>query len=91
MTQAKFGTTCLGANSYVGKLKNSCVLEEQPFETVAESQMRRNCGKAYTSNYVMRGLRKGKVMKPQDWTLIFQMESALRFPMRILNYIKRKV
>lgn len=76
---------------YIEGLKNRCVLEEQPFDTVAESQMRKNCGKAYTSNYVMRVLRKGKVMKLQDWRRIFQMESALRFPMRVLNYIKRKI
>lgn len=74
---------------YVSKLQNSCVLEEQLFDTVAESQMKKNCGKAYTSNYVMRVLRKGKVMTQQDWKRIFQFETALRFPMRVLNYIKR--
>lgn len=74
---------------YVDRLQNSCVLEEQLFDTVAESQMKKNCGKAYTSNYVMRVLRKGKVMTQQDWKRIFQFETALRFPMRVLNYIKR--
>lgn len=76
---------------YIDGLRNSCVLEEQPFDTIAESQMKKNCGKAYTSNYVMRVLRKGKVMTPLDWKLIFLVESALRFPNRILNYIKRKI
>lgn len=76
---------------YIGKLKTRCELEEHPFDTVAESQMRRNCGKAYTSGYVLRVLRKGEVMTPQVWRRIFQLESAFRFPMRVLNYIKRKI
>lgn len=76
---------------YVEKLGQSCIFEELPFETVADAQMRSNCGKAYTSNYVMRILCKGKKMTQPDWKRIFQLESFLRFPMRVLNYIKRKI
>lgn len=76
---------------YVDRLQNSCVLEELPFDTVAESQMRSNCGKAYTSGRVMRILRKGGLKTPQGWKRIFQLESVIRFPMRVVNYIKRKI
>ncbi len=76
---------------YVDRLQNRCVLEELPFDTVAESQMRSNCGKAYTSGRVMRILRKEKLMTPQGWKRIFQLESVLRFPMRVVSYIKRKI
>lgn len=76
---------------YVNKLQNSCVLEEQPFEVVAESQMKKNCGKAYTSGYVMSLLRKGKVVSTNSWNRIFRLETMLRFPLRVFNYIKRKI
>lgn len=76
---------------YVDIMQNSCEIEELPFETVAEDQMTKNCGKAYTSYCVMHILRKGAVMTPRDWKRIFQLESALRFPKRVMNYIKRKI
>lgn len=76
---------------YTDRLQNSCVLEELPFDTVAESQMRSNCGKAYTSGWVMRIMRKGRLMSQQGLKRIFQMESVLRFPMRVVSYIKRKI
>lgn len=75
---------------YVDRMQN-CVFEEQPFEIIAESQMKKNCGKAYTSRYIMSLLRKGEVINPCTWNRIFRLETMLRFPLRVFNYIKRKV
>lgn len=76
---------------YVNKMQNSCVLEEQPFEIVAEAQMKKNCGKAFTSGYVMSLLRKGKMISPKTWERIFRWETAFRFPIRVFNYITSKI
>lgn len=76
---------------YIRRIQSSCALDERPFEIVAEAQMKKNCGKAYTSRYVMRLLRKEKVMTPYIWKQIFLLETVLRLPKRVANYIKKKI
>ena len=37
----------------INELRDQCEIQEVPFEVAAESQMRKNCGKAYTNSLVM--------------------------------------
>ena len=75
----------------INELRDICEIQEQTFETVAESQMRKNCGKAFMSGYVMRLLHKKKIVSSDKWAVVFFLETLLRFPSRVFKYITRKV
>lgn len=66
----------------------NCTLVEHPFETVAEGQMKKNAGKAFTSDLVFKAL-KDKSSKELIFKMYFKIESALKLPKRIVNKLHR--
>lgn len=74
----------------ISQLRDLCEIQEQTFETVAESQMRKNCGKAYTNRLVMSIVPSPGLAKC-FYRCIFFMETCLRFPKRAQNKIKQKI
>ena len=75
----------------IDKLRDLCEIQEVPFEVAAESQMRKNCGKAFMAGFVKNLSHKKSVIPSYIWVRIFRIETLLRFPSRVFNYIKRKI
>lgn len=66
-----------------------CILVEHPFETVAEGQMKRNCGQAYLSALAKRMLHRSAAVNENMWKVLFAAEKLLHLPGRIVNKINR--
>jgi len=71
----------------VEKLQDRCELEEYPFKVVAEGQMKKNCGVAYTNRIVRFMLHSNKIYNLQEWNRIFLLEKFLKLPKRIIKKI----
>lgn len=65
-----------------------CVVVEYPFKIVAEGQMKKNAGKAYTSSFIMRAL-KDQNTDEDTFRFICKVEGILRLPHRLLNKLSR--
>lgn len=65
-----------------------CVLTEYPFETVAEGQMKKNVGRAYSSALIMHAL-KDDGSGADTFRFLFKIEGILRLPYRVLNKLSR--
>ena len=64
--------------------ETNCILKEYPFDTVAEGQMKKNIGPAYTSGIVRMMLRSQRQNIPNIfWKIIFILERVIRIPERI--------
>lgn len=68
----------------VALLANNCTLTEHPFEVVAEGQMQRNCGHAYTRKIALWILTHDLCCNFILWKLLFAVE---RFLQLIVNKI----
>lgn len=66
----------------------NCTLVEHPFETVAEGQMKKNAGKAFTSKLVLKAL-KDKDSTEDTFRVLIRLETVLRLPQKIVNKIHR--
>ncbi|WP_455673050.1 Coenzyme F420 hydrogenase/dehydrogenase, beta subunit C-terminal domain [Phocaeicola sp.] len=69
----------------------NCTLVEHPFDTVAEGQMKKNCGKAYLTTVAMKLLHFSHEVNANVWRSLFIVEKLLRLPKRIFNKIKRTI
>ncbi|MDR1730368.1 MAG: Coenzyme F420 hydrogenase/dehydrogenase, beta subunit C-terminal domain [Prevotellaceae bacterium] len=67
----------------------NCTLIEQPFEVVAEGQMKRNVKKAYVSFVVMRMIKSKRDFSFVWWKMIFKIEGILCLPIRIIKKIRK--
>lgn len=65
-----------------------CTLIEHPFEIVAEGQMKRNAGTAYTAPFIMKAL-KDDTSDENTFRFIFRMERVFRSPIKLFNRISR--
>ena len=65
-----------------------CLLIEYPFEIVAEGQMKKNAGRAYTSSLIMRALKDESTCE-DTFRFLFKIEGILRLPHRLLNKLSR--
>lgn len=65
-----------------------CTIEEHIFEVVAEGQMKKNAGQAYTSKLVFKALNNESSTE-HTFRNIFRLEAILSLPKKVYNKIKR--
>ena len=73
----------------IEKLNSRCYMQELPFETVAEGQMKRNAGQAYLHFVAKRWLISDRVYSKKLWKTLFMVESLLKFFSRSTDRIKK--
>ena len=65
-----------------------CTFEEYPFEIVAEGQMKKNAGKHFLSNIVLKWLKSSRANRLVI-KAIFLIDWMWRFPKRVVNKLKK--
>ena len=84
-------STAIAFTEKGNEILQSCniVLEERPFETVAEGQMKKRTKSAVLSAVAMRMLKSDRDYDEKDWHRLFFMEGLFHIPYRLKCKIRK--